>query len=117
MLPNSSTLILAIIIIGCSPSRRIQWHINRLEKLEARHPELFDRAVIDTVVKQRALSVKSNIELLIDSATLERLRKDSAYYKHKADSSEAELIRMGIKDCDTVIKYIKGSTNTETKIK
>ncbi len=107
---------LTVLIIGCSPSRRIQWHINKLEKLEERHPELFEPVAIDTVIKQKLIEVKTGIKKQIDTNTLERLRKDSAYYKQKADSNEAELNRRGVKDCDSVIKAMKLSNNTQSKI-
>lgn len=107
---------IVLVIIGCSPSRRIQWHIGQLEKLEERHPELFEPNAIDTVIKQKLIEVKTGIEKQIDTNTLERLRKDSAYYKQNADSNEAELNRRGVKDCDSVIKAMKLSNNTQSKI-
>lgn len=107
---------LTAIIVGCSPSRRIQWHINKLEKLEERHPELFEPNAIDTVIKGRNIDLIFGINKMVDTNTLERLRKDSAYYKQKADSKEAELSRRGAKDCDSVIKAMKLSNNTQSSI-
>lgn len=107
---------LSILIIGCSPSRRIQWHIGQLEKLERRHPELFEPNSVDTVIKQKLIEVKTVILKVSDSTYLERLRKDSAYYKQKSDSNESELKRSGVNDCDSVIKAMKLSNNTQSKI-
>lgn len=107
---------LALVIVGCSPSRRIKWHVNRLEKLEERHPELFDPISIDTVIKDRNIDLILGVRKMVDTATLERLRKDSAYYRQMFDKHQSDLRLKGVKDCDSVIKAMKLSNNTQSKI-
>lgn len=108
---------ITLVIAGCSPSRRIQYHINKLEKLEEKHPELFEPIEIDTVILQKELKVTSDIIKKIDTVLLKKLAKDTLYYKLLSDSLELELHRKGIKDCDTVIKYIRLEGKTKIQIK
>lgn len=106
-----------LVIVGCSPSRRVQWHIGQLEKLEEKHPELFEPIEIDTTIEERKAKTTANLTLKVDSNELARVNKKADYYKNIADSAINELKQKGIKDCDTVIKYIRLEGKVKTQIK
>lgn len=108
---------LSIIIIGCSPSRRIQWHENRLDALEHRYPELFTTASIDSVINARALSLATKMMLDLDSNRLKELYKQSDTSRSKTDTAIKETQDKGVKDCDTIIKYIHLERKPQDQIK
>lgn len=109
--------ILLAIIIGCSPSKRIKYHKNRLAILELLYPQYFTKSGIDTTLPEKKLSLNTDIKKIIDSTELAQHQKDSAYYKKVADSLVLDLAKKGIKDCDPVIKYKDRSISTQGKIK
>lgn len=93
------------IVIGCSPSKRIKYHKDRLAILQLKHPQYFTKSVIDTTLPEKKLSLNTDIKKIIDSTELAQHQKDSAYYKKVSDSLVLDLAKKGIKDCDTAIKY------------
>jgi len=109
--------ILLAIIIGCSPSKRIKYHKNRLAILGLLYPQYFTKSGIDTTLPEKKLSLTTDIKKIIDSTGLAQHLKDSAYYKKVADSLVLDLAKKGIKDCDPVIKYKDRSISTQGKIK
>lgn len=109
--------ILLALIIGCSPSRRIKYHNDRLAILQLKHPQYFTKSVIDTTLPEKKLSLNTDIKKIIDSTELAQHQKDYAYYKKVADSLILDLDKKGIKDCDPVIKYKDRSISTQAKIK
>lgn len=108
---------LSIIIIGCSPSRRIQWHVNRLEKLERSNPELFSKTSIDSVINARALALATKMFLSLDSNRLKELYRQSDTSRSKTDTAIKETQDKGVKDCDTIIKYIHLERKPQNQIK
>lgn len=108
---------LVLLIVGCSPSKRIKWHVNRLEKLERSNPELFSKTSIDSVINARALALATKMFLSLDSNRLKALYKQSDTSRSKTDSAIKETQDKGVKDCDTIIKYIQLERKPQTQIK
>lgn len=110
-------LFLLALIIGCSPSKLIKYHNDRLAILQLKHPQYFTKSGIDTTFPEKKLSLNTDIKKIIDSTELAQHQKDSVYYKKVADSLVLDLAKKGIKDCDPVIKYKDKSISTQGKIK
>lgn len=114
---KGAILFLLAIIIGCSPSKRIKYHRNRLAILELLYPQYFTKSGVDTTLPEKKLYLNTDIKKIIDSSELAQHLKDSAYYKKVADSLVLDLAKKGIKDCDTVIKYKDRLITIQGKIK
>jgi len=108
---------LAVIIVGCSPSRRIQWHENRLDALEQQYPSLFSKQALDSIINARALSLATKMILELDSNKLKDLNKQVDNYRANEDSAIKNVQDKGIKDCDTIIKYVQLERKPQNQIK
>lgn len=110
-------LFLLALVIGCSPSKLIKYHSDRLAILQLKHPEYFTKSGIDTTLPEKKLSLNTDIKKIINSTELGQHLKDSAYFKKVADSLILDLSKKGIKYCDTVIKYKDRLITIQGKIK
>lgn len=110
-------IFLLALVIGCSPSKRIKYHRDRLAIMQLKHPEYFINIRIDTILQEKNLSLNTDIKKIIDSTELSQHLKDSAYFKKVTDSLVLDLTKKGINDCDTVIKYKDRLITIQGKIK